>query len=79
MWMLLVAIVLLGLKLAELGPFADLSWWWIALLLGLAFVWWEVIDPMFALSQKRAMKQMDQRREARADRARKSLGMRPRK
>ena len=78
MWLLVIAVVLLGLKLGGIGPFAGVSWWWIGLLLGGAFVWWEVVDPMFAVSQRRAMRQMDERRVARAERQRARLGLRRR-
>lgn len=79
MWILIVAIVLLGLKLAAIGPFANLSWWWVGVPLALVFLWWEIIDPMFAVSQKRAQREMDDRRKERNERARRFLGMRPRK
>lgn len=76
MWILLVAIVLLGLKLGAVGPFATLSWWWIGVPLGLVFVWWEVIDPMFGVSQRRAMGKIETRKAERVTRARRFLGMR---
>lgn len=79
MWVLIVAIVLLGLKLGGVGPFATLSWWWIAVPLGVVFLWWEIIDPMFAVSKKRAMRQMETRKQERNERSRKFLGMRSRK
>ncbi len=78
MWLLIVAVVLLGLKLGAIGPFATLSWWWIGVLLGLAFLWWEIIDPWLGLSQKRAVRDMAARRAARVDREREKLGLRRR-
>ena len=79
MWILIVAVVLLGLKLGAIGPFATLSWWWIGVPLGVVFLWWEIFDPMFAVSKKRAMREMDARKKGRNERARKFLGMRERK
>ena len=76
MWILLVAILLLGLKLGAVGPFATLSWWWIAIPLGLAFLWWEIIDPMFGVSQRRAMEKVEERKAERNARARRNLGLR---
>ncbi|WP_297914117.1 TIGR04438 family Trp-rich protein [Thiomonas sp.] len=76
MWILLVAILLLGLKLGAVGPFATLSWWWIAIPLGLAFLWWEIIDPMFGVSQRRAMNKVEERKAERNTRARRNLGLR---
>ena len=78
MWLLIVAVVLLGLKLGALGPFATLSWWWIGVPLALAFLWWEIIDPWLGLSQKRAVREMDERRAARTEREREKLGLRGR-
>ena len=79
MWLLFVAVVLLGLKLGAIGPFATLSWWWISIPLGLAFLWWEIVDPWLGLSQKRAVREMDERRTARVDREREKLGLRSRR
>ena len=76
MWILLVAILLLGLKLGAVGPFATLSWWWIGIPLGLAFLWWEIIDPMFGVSQRRAMEKVEERKADRNARARRNLGLR---
>lgn len=76
MWILLVAILLLALKLGAVGPFATVSWWWIGVPLGVVFLWWEIIDPMFGISQRRAMRKLGQRRTERATRARRNLGMR---
>ncbi len=75
MWLLIVAIVLLGLKFAALGPFASLSWWWIAGALGVVFIYWELIDPWLAISKKRAVREMELRREERVERGRAHLGL----
>ena len=50
--MLIIGVILAGLKLAELGPFEKLSWWWIAVPFLLSVFWWEVIEPMFGLDKK---------------------------
>ncbi len=76
MWILIVAILLLGLKLGGIGPFATLSWWWIFVPLGVLFAWWEVIDPMLGVSQRRAMSRIEKRKTERSERARRNLGMR---
>ncbi len=76
MWILLVAIALLGLKLGKVGPFATLSWWWILLPLAAVFLWWEIIDPMFGVSQRREMSKIDERKAERNLRARRRLGLR---
>lgn len=75
MWLLIVAIVLLGLKFAAVGPFATLSWWWIAGALGLVFIYWELIDPWLDISKRRAVREMDARRAERVERERARLGL----
>lgn len=70
-----IGIILLVLKILGVGFAATLSWWWVLLPFALAFVWWEIVDPMFALSQKRAMREMGERAQARRDKYRESLGL----
>lgn len=72
---LVIGIILLVLKILGVGFAATLSWWWVLLPFALAFVWWEIIDPMFGLSQKRAMRRMDERAQARREKYRESLGL----
>ena len=60
---LIIIIVLLAvLKYAALGPFADISWWWIVGLMALAFVWFEFLERFFGLDKKRAHEQMEKSR-----------------
>lgn len=75
MWILVIAVLLIGLKLGAIGPFAGLSWWWICGALAAVFIYWEILDPMFAISQKRAMRAMDDKRDERARKAREKLGI----
>ena len=53
MWAVWIGAVLVLLKLFEVGPFATLSWWWVMLPLAVAFVFFEVIEPMFSLDKKK--------------------------
>lgn len=70
MYLIIVGVLLLLLKWAEIGPFATLSWWWITLPLLLAIFWFEVIEPMFGLDKKRGH---DEYEATRAERIRKQL------
>lgn len=65
MWLLWFACGLLALRWFAVGPFARLSWWWLALLFALVFVWFEVIEPRLGLQQKKAMDEMDAAKKAR--------------
>jgi len=40
MWFLAIGLVLLVMKLAEVGPGADWPWWGVAIPFGLAAAWW---------------------------------------
>ena len=70
----IVGILLVILKLAELGPFAKLSWWWVALPFVLVIIWWEVIVPMFALDKKKEHEEFERERKKRMDKNRSSRG-----
>jgi small Trp-rich protein len=67
----LVIGVLLGLlRLAELGPFAKLSWWWVALPFVLVVIWWEVFVPMLGLDKKKEHEEFEKERKKRMERNR---------
>lgn len=42
----------LALRFLEVGPVAELSWWWAALPFGLAFLWFEVFESMFGFDRR---------------------------
>ncbi|WP_025917249.1 TIGR04438 family Trp-rich protein [Herminiimonas sp. CN] len=65
---LIIAIVLLStLKYLEVGFFAGLSWWWVAGLMAIAFVWFEFIEKMLGLDKRRAHDSMEKIRKDRVD------------
>ncbi|MBU6437810.1 MAG: TIGR04438 family Trp-rich protein [Betaproteobacteria bacterium] len=55
--------------------FAQTSWWWVLVPVALAVVWWEVIDPLFAVSKKRELRKMDARKHDRHVQLQKNLGI----
>jgi small Trp-rich protein len=57
--------LLVLLKYLEIGPFAAVSWWWILAPLILAFIFFEVIEPMFGLDKKKAHDQLEQAKQQR--------------
>lgn len=71
---LIVGVLLLVLKLAELGPVAGLSWWWVLTPFGLAIAWWAFVDAS-GLTQRRAMDKMEQTKQERRERNLEALGM----
>ena len=68
--LLVVGIVLAALRFFELGPFATLSWWWVALPFVLVVIWWEVIVPAFHLDKRREHAEFDAERKKRMERNR---------
>jgi small Trp-rich protein len=63
---LIIAIVLLSvLKYFEVGFFSEMSWWWIAALMGVAFIWFEFIEKMLGLDKRRAHDSMEKIRKER--------------
>ncbi len=69
--LLIIAIAALtALKYFEIGPFADMSWWWITGLMFVAFIWFEFIERMLGLDKRKAHDEMD---KLRADRVKKAF------
>lgn len=67
---LIIIIALLSLlRYLEIGPFATLSWWWIAGLMGIAFVWFEYIEKMLGLDKRKAHEQLEKMRKERVEKA----------
>lgn len=68
--LLVIGILMALLKFAEIGPFAAMSWWWVALPFVLVVVWWEVIVPVFALDKKKEHEEFERERKKRMDKNR---------
>lgn len=49
--------ILLLLKVFEVGSFGELSWLWVIIPFAVALFYWEVVEPMFNIRAKKAMKQ----------------------
>ena len=65
MWVLWIGVVLLVLKLADIGPVADLSWWWIAAVFGVAFVWFDFFEERLGLNKRKAFDEMEEAKQKR--------------
>ncbi|MBX3644003.1 MAG: TIGR04438 family Trp-rich protein [Rubrivivax sp.] len=71
---LLLGILLLTMKLAEFGPVALWSWWWVLLPFGLAVAWWGFVDAT-GMTQRRAIDKMERTKEERRNRNLVALGL----
>lgn len=63
--MIVLIVVLAGLRFFEVGPFADLSWWWIVALFALVFLWFEFGEKMLGLDKKRAHDELEKAKQER--------------
>lgn len=65
---LIIAIIILSaLKYFEVSFFQNLSWWWIAALIAIAFIWFEFIERILGLDKRRAHDEMDKNRKDRVN------------
>lgn len=74
MYLLLLGIVLLALKYFQVGPVANLDWWWVLLPFPLTALWWWVAD-VSGYTRRKAMEREDLRKQDRIDNYRKRLGI----
>jgi small Trp-rich protein len=68
--LIIIILALSVLRYFEIGPFANMSWWWIVGLLAAAFLWFEFIEKMLGLDKRKAHEQME---EARKERVKKTF------
>ncbi len=69
-----VATIILLLKLAEIGPPATWSWFWVLLPFAVLALWWNVITPLIGWDKKVAEKKMKQEMEEAAATKKKNRG-----
>ena len=62
---IILIVVLSLLRYFEIGPVANLSWWWIAGLFGAAFIWFEFIERMLGLDKRKAHEALERARKER--------------
>ena len=75
---LIIGVLLLAGKLADIGPMGGWSWWIVLAPFGLTTVWWAISDK-FGFTQRKAMKRMDDRKEKRRAEAMEALGLNQRR
>ncbi len=65
MFLIIPIVALSILKYFEIGPFAEMSWWWIIGLMTIAFIWFEFIERMLGLDKRKAHEQLEKARKER--------------
>lgn len=78
MALLILGLLLLAAKMADFGPVGAWSWWVILAPFAGASLWWAISDKL-GLTQRRAMKRMQDRKDQRRAAALKSLGIDPKR
>ena len=78
MYFLGLGIVLLALKYLEIGPVALWDWWWVLSPFALAVAWWAWAD-WSGYTKKKSVQKEYQRKQARIDKSRASLGIKPKR
>ncbi len=69
-YILLVGVIAAILKVAEIGPFTTLSWWWIAIPFAIAVFIWEVVTPILGLDKKKENEEAERQKKERQARLR---------
>lgn len=74
MYGVVIGVLLVVLKLADVDPVAGWSWWWVVAPLGLAVLWWEYADRS-GLTKRREIDKMEDRKKMRRAENMAALGM----
>jgi small Trp-rich protein len=72
--LVIIAILILIMKVAEFGPVAKWEWWWVLTPFAVLFVWWEIIAPAIGWNKKAAEKKMALEAEQAKEHKRKQRG-----
>lgn len=78
MLFLLVGIGFLVMKIAEIGPGAEWSWWVVLSPFPFAVAWWSWAD-WSGYTKKREVDKENAKRQARIDKQRENIGLGPKK
>ena len=68
MYLLIIGFLLVLMKFMELGPVASWSWWIVLSPFMIILFWWEVVERIFKLREKREASQLAKEKKERADR-----------
>lgn len=72
--LVVIGTILVLLKLLDVDPVAGWSWLWLLSPFGLAVAWWVYADTT-GLTQRRAIRRMEERKVARRERDMQALGL----
>lgn len=76
MYGVVIGALLVLLKLVEVEPVVNWSWWWVLSPLGAAVVWWSYADSS-GLTKRREVEKMEAKKRKRREENMANLGMDP--
>ncbi len=71
---IVIGVLLIGLKLADIAPVAAWSWWWVLSPFALAVAWWAYADGS-GLTKRREMDKLEDKKKERRQKAMDALGI----
>ena len=74
MLFIVIGVLLIGLKFADIAPVAGLSWWWVLSPVALAVAWWAYADGS-GLTKRREMDKLEDKKKERRQKAMDALGI----
>jgi small Trp-rich protein len=74
MLFIVIGLLLIGLKFADIAPVATLSWWWVLSPFALAAAWWAYADGS-GLTKRREMDKLEEKKKERRRKAMDALGI----
>jgi small Trp-rich protein len=74
MFFIVIGVLLIALKLGDIGPVAGWAWWVVLLPFGCAFLWWAFADSS-GLTKKREMDKLEEKKVERRRKAMEALGI----
>ena len=74
MFFIVIGVLLIALKLADIGPVAGWAWWVVLLPFGGALLWWAFADSS-GLTKKREMDKLEDKKVERRRKAMEALGI----
>jgi small Trp-rich protein len=74
MFFIIVGVILIALKLADVAPVVGWDWWWVLSPFALAAAWWAYADSS-GLTKRREMNKLEDRKKERRQKAMDAMGI----
>lgn len=65
MWILWLGVIILLLKLLDISPVAEWSWWWVSAPFIAALIWFELFERRLGLDKKKAFDELERAKQER--------------